>query len=170
MDLRAVDASYRRVLIPTVPFLLAASLIGCSSSSRTSDVTERAGALTSLRRTVLAKARSYIGTPYSPGGTTRGGMDCSGFVSTVYLSAGINLPRTAAAMYTVGKPVPRGKIKPGDLVFFRDTAGPGITHVAIALDAESFIHSSTTLGVIVSRFDETYYARRFAGARNILGP
>lgn len=49
-----------------------------------------------MRLRKLASAiESWQGTPYLYGGTTRAGVDCSGFVGAAYRSAGVTLPRTS---------------------------------------------------------------------------
>ncbi|MBK6759250.1 MAG: C40 family peptidase [Ignavibacteria bacterium] len=76
---------------------------------------------------------------------------------------GIELPRTARAMYEQGRQVERGSIRPGDLVFFR-TNGTSISHVGILINATSFIHSSTSRGVMISPLTDSYWAPRYVGA------
>ena len=68
---------------------------------------------------VLSVARSYIGTPYKWGGTSKGGMDCSGLVCTAYKAVGINLPRTVVEQAKIGKDVSMASLRKGDLVIFR---------------------------------------------------
>ncbi|RMF59338.1 MAG: cell wall lytic activity, partial [Calditrichaeota bacterium] len=53
---------------------------------------------------ILQQIRAYLGVPYRWGGTTVAGMDCSGFVSTVYKKAvGLKLPHSAKMMYRLGE-------------------------------------------------------------------
>ncbi len=150
----------------TIPLLLAAAclagLAGCSGSEETTAGT------TSLRARIVQDAKSWRGTPYRYGGRSKEGTDCSGLVYTVFARHGLSLPRRAADQYKAGKPVRSDVLAPGDLVFFRNTAGPGITHVGIYVGNGSFIHSSTRKGVIISRLSETYYRKHFAGARRVL--
>ena len=125
--------------------------------------------LSQLRQDVIREAKRWLGTPYRYRGTDAAGMDCSGLVSTAFARTGISLPRTARDMYKRGKSTSVRERIPGDLVFFRNTAGKGITHVGIYLGGYSFIHSSTTRGVIVSSLNDQYYRAHYAGARDVLG-
>ena len=151
--------------------LLAVALVaGCGStkpagSGKKADRTLRAGP---LRQAIIADAKEWIGTPYRAGGSDREGTDCSGMVWSVFADHGRKLPRSAKEMFREGKAVYASTISPGDLVFFKNTAGPGITHVGIYLGLLEFIHSSTRKGVIISRLDDQYYRRHYAGARRVI--
>ena len=63
----------------------------------------------------------WLGTPHRMGGSTKRGVDCSGFVGIVYKNIyGKKLARTSADMLKYNcKKVSRGNLKEGDLVFFR---------------------------------------------------
>lgn len=112
---------------------------------------------------------SYLGVPYRWGGASRYGMDCSGFVSTVYRSAlGVELPRKARAMFDEGRYVAKRDLQFGELVFFEKIENSGVSHVGIYIGGNRFAHASTTRGVVISDLDEKYYRRRFVGARKIL--
>ncbi len=119
---------------------------------------------------VLTKSLSYIGTPYKWGGSTENGFDCSGFVQFVYEnSIGLTLPRTSKEMSEVGTIVKNFKeLMPGDLVFF-NTRRFNFSHVGIYLGENKFIHAPRTgQKVRVEEIDESYWTRRFNGARRIL--
>jgi len=119
---------------------------------------------------LLRVVESYRGVPYLWGGTTRAGMDCSAFTRAIFRETyGIELPRTVAQMYSLGEPVESGgALRPGDLVFFRDTAsGPGVSHVGIYVGNGVFAHASAGLGGTLTPLDDAYFARRFAGGRRI---
>ncbi|MDR3709721.1 MAG: C40 family peptidase [Capsulimonadaceae bacterium] len=118
---------------------------------------------------VVQAAQAFEGTRYRFGGTSRSGFDCSGF--TRYIlgnTAGVEIPRTAVEQYYNGKPIDRDDMQPGDLVFFRNTYKPGISHVGIYVGDGKFVHAANShKGVVVEHLDTPYYAHRFAGARRV---
>ncbi len=109
----------------------------------------------------------YVGAPYVYGGATPAGWDCSGFVLYVYKeAAGIGLPRSAAQQYKVGTAIPADQVRAGDIVFFADTFGPGITHNGIALGDGRFVHArSEGYGTVISSLSDPYWGQHYAGAR-----
>lgn len=117
---------------------------------------------------LIGTALANLGTRYVWGGTSRSGFDCSGLTSYVYKSHGKALPRTAAEQAKAGKPVTKGELAEGDLVFFRTTRGSRISHVGIYMGNGKFVHASSGSGkVITSSLDEGYYSRRYAGATRV---
>lgn len=116
---------------------------------------------------VIEKAREYLGTPYQWGGTTPSGFDCSGFIRYVFLSEGIELPRTSASMYDeAGTSV--SELKEGDLVFFSITKNFSISHVGVYIGNNEFISSTTSSGVKVDSLNSKYWGPRYVGAKRVL--
>lgn len=114
-----------------------------------------------------SEAERWLGTPYRYGGNDRSGIDCSGLACQMYLKVTeLRLPRTTQDQFRVGTAVARRELGAGDLVFF-DTLGAGVSHVALMLDADQFVHASTSRGVTVGRLSEEYWSRRYLGARRI---
>lgn len=123
---------------------------------------------TGLLARVRASALRYLGTPYVWGGTTPGGVDCSGLVFLVYSPYVANLPRTSYEQWTAGAPVGRTDLTAGDLVFF-NTDGSGASHVGIYIGDGEFVHSATTAQrVVIDRLDAPYYLTHYLGARRVL--
>ncbi len=118
-------------------------------------------------RRVISDSMQYIGVPYSFGGTTPAGFDCSGFVRYVFANAGIYLPRTADAQYDVGYPVSSSEMVPGDLVFF-STYEYGPSHVGIYLGNGNFINASSSRGVAIDNLYGGYWGACYIGARRIM--
>jgi cell wall-associated NlpC family hydrolase len=110
---------------------------------------------------------ALIGTKYKSGGTSTKGFDCSGFTSYVFGKLGIELPRTSASQSKIGKKVAKEDLQPGDLVFF-NTSGKGVSHVGIYVGDGKFAHSSSSKGVTISGMSDSYYVKRYLGARRVM--
>ncbi|MCQ9369101.1 C40 family peptidase [Brevibacterium sp. 91QC2O2] len=65
----------------------------------------------------VAIAKGYVGAPYSWGGSSPSGWDCSGFVSYVYNKVGVSLPRTSGAIKSAGTVIPKSQAQPGDIMW-----------------------------------------------------
>lgn len=115
---------------------------------------------------IAALAQKYLGHRYVWGGHSPTGFDCSGFTWYVYREAGLSIPQhSLQGQLGAGRQVPRDQLAPGDLVFFRDTYSPGLSHAGIYLGGGRFINAETEkVGVQVRALADPYWSARFHGA------
>jgi hypothetical protein len=123
---------------------------------------------------IIETALSFTGFPYLWGGTTPKGFDCSGFVQTVFRLNGHLLPRDAYQQFTQGEEIVwREGLKPADLLFFQAREAEKITHVAIHIGDERFIHCSGHVRTnSLKPTDEEYDASLeaiYVGAKRVVG-
>jgi probable lipoprotein NlpC len=142
-------------------------LISCASTKKATVRDEKASQ-------VISSARSYLGTPYKYGGTTRAGMDCSGLLINAFREINISLPRSSADQSKVGQEVKMSELQPGDLVFFATgKKKKQITHVGLVTEVKSknevkFIHASSKVGVVEVNIYSDYYQKAYRGARRVI--
>jgi len=116
---------------------------------------------------IVRTAESMLGRPYRLGGTLPDGFDCSGLVVYVFARNGWEVPRDVKRQATIGGKVARTSVRAGDLVFFT-TAGPGPTHVAIAIDRDRFVHAPKSgASVRIESLTSTYWKKRFLFGRRL---
>ena len=119
---------------------------------------------------ILAAAEDLMGTRYRYGGTSAAGIDCSGFVQTVFRELDYELPHSSRSQAQLGIPVSRDELRPGDLVFFDIRRSGRISHVGIYLGDGDVLHASVHTGVTIDNLSEEYYRVRYSAARRILRP
>ena len=104
-----------------------------------------------------------LGSPYRWGATGPSSFDCSGFVWSIYQSAGLGFERASARTLwsRFAAPDPEEQYKFGTLVFFSNLA-----HVGIVADENGFYHASRHHGVVYSPFNE-YWLKRVDGFRKV---
>lgn len=116
---------------------------------------------------IVSEALQHLGAPYVWGGTQPNGWDCSGMIQWLYWNiSGLMIPRVSQDQFLYGTPLRPDQIEVGDIVFFFDTDGPGITHNGIALGDGRFIHArDASRGTVISWLDEPFWVAHYAGAR-----
>lgn len=125
---------------------------------------------TNTAQDLILKGLELVGINYRRGGTNPdSGLDCSGFVQLVFKDAvGLLLPRTAKEQSQIGDTVDKNDLKPGDLVFF-NTMRHAFSHVGIYLGDNRFLHAPRTgAEVRVEDMRQSYWVKRYNGARRVV--
>jgi cell wall-associated NlpC family hydrolase len=165
--------------------ILSAFFASCNSSKRvvtkktsTSKTTKkrnssRAVAIPKTVVNIIKHAKTFEGTRYKYGGTTKKGMDCSGLVVTAFKKEDILLPRTTSDLSKRGNWIDVKKVKEGDLLFFATKKNNRrVNHVGIVTSSRpghvEFIHASTSRGVMISNLAEKYWYLAYVQARRVL--
>jgi cell wall-associated NlpC family hydrolase len=128
--------------------------------------------LASVRDTasdLVLSAMNFLGVRYTRGGNSvQNGFDCSGFTRHIFeMSVGLVLPRRADEQAKLSSllPIRKDELKPGDLVFF-NTMRATFSHVGIYVGEGKFIHAPRTGSAVrVEDMRDSYWAKRFTGAR-----
>ena len=85
----------------------------------------------------------------------------------MFAQYGVTLPREVREQYREGVAVDARALAPGDLLFFA-TTDPGVSHVAILVGGDEFVHAPSSTGVVrVEHLSASYWAPRFLGARRL---
>jgi hypothetical protein len=120
-------------------------------------------------------ALQYKNVPYLWGGRSPFGIDCSGFVQTVYKQIGIQLKRDASQQAEQGERVSfLEESKCGDLAFFDNDEGK-IVHVGLMLDKQTIIHASGRVRVDsidnfgIMNMEENHYSHKLRIIKRITG-
>ena len=167
------NVSFRTLISITILTSMIA-LGGCSSTAKQPSPTAKNSTLfpknskqTRTQKRLVKHFNSWYRAPYRLGGSSKNGVDCSGFVQATYKSVfSRSVPRSTELLAKVGKNILRKNLKFGDLVFFK--TGRKQQHVGIYIGRGSFIHASTSRGVTQSKMASSYWKKHYWMAKRIL--
>jgi hypothetical protein len=95
------------------------------------------------KKEALDFSKHFIDQPYTWGGRSGFGYDCSGFVQMIYRQMGINIPRNSNQQlaWEGFKETSVNSMQPGDLIFFGYDSSR-VNHVGLYLGNNQFIHAT----------------------------
>ncbi|MBS1859726.1 MAG: C40 family peptidase [Acidobacteria bacterium] len=119
----------------------------------------------------LQFAQRFLGLPYTWGGTSSYGYDCSGFSQMLGRRRGLNMPRDAQPQADWDGVVPvenRQDLQPGDLLYF-GSSPKKITHTGVYLGDGRFIDATTheTPMVRIDDLNDPYWTRLLVAMRRV---
>lgn len=113
-------------------------------------------------------SRRFLGLPYTWGGASALGYDCSGFTQMLCCRGGVQIPRDAQpqADWEGMTKVERPALRPGDLLYF-GASEKKITHTAFYLGGGEFIHATTNTHPVIqiSRLDDASWTDLLVACR-----
>ena len=113
-------------------------------------------------------SKRFLGLPYTWGGTSSFGYDCSGFTQMLCRRQGVLMPRDAGpqAEWEGVTAVERAALAPGDLLFFGANLKK-ITHTGFYIGGGEFIHATVNSRPVVqiSRLDDQPWTKLYVAAR-----
>jgi hypothetical protein len=119
---------------------------------------------------MIALSKRFLGLPYTWGGTSSYGYDCSGFTQMLCRRRGISVPRDAQpqAEWSGVVAVERKDLKAGDLLYF-GSSEKRITHTGLYIGEGKFINATTyeTPMVRIDNLDEPRWSRLLVAMRRV---
>ncbi|MDF2721224.1 MAG: NlpC/P60 family protein [Paenibacillus sp.] len=136
-----------------------------SKSNQTNDSSSDSSANPAWVNALIAKGKTYMGTPYKFGAKTgaTASFDCSSFTQYLYELQGITLPRESIQQSKAGTYVKRSDLQPGDLVFFYSP----VHHVGIYIGNGKILHTYGDPGVTIDDLDSGWWDEHYTTARRV---
>jgi cell wall-associated NlpC family hydrolase len=145
--------AYQQATTPSFTYAPTSTLISSLSATTASKA-----AITAVKF-----ALAQVGKPYVWGAAGPGSYDCSGLTMASWAAAGVSLPHSSEAQFSVGQPVGTTQLLPGDLLFFY---GPSPSHVTIYIGGGLMV-SAPTEGQNVLVASLSQFSSDYSGARRV---
>ena len=118
---------------------------------------------------MVLHALKHLGEPYVFNTAGPKKFDCSGLILYCADREGIRgLPHEARVLYTLGRPVAKWALLPGDMLCF-DTVKDSdpSDHVGFYIGGNQFVHASSSQHKVVVSELEGFYLEKYTGARRL---
>src|SRR3954447_4335710 len=119
---------------------------------------------------MIALSKRFLGLPYTWGGTSSFGYDCSGFTQMLCRRRAIHIPRDAQpqAEWDGVSPVARQDLRPGDLLYF-GSSEKHITHTGLYFGDGKFINATAfeTPTVRIDNLEDPHWTRLLVAMRRV---
>lgn len=113
---------------------------------------------------MLTLSKQFLGLPYTWGGVSSFGYDCSGYVQMLFRQRGVFLPRDARDQIRSPQlaSISFSELDAGDLLFFGPSESK-ITHVALCLEKGQVIHAvGIEPSLLITSLNEKWLVDRYA--------
>lgn len=146
--------------------MLPIAMLGCATTAPVPPPLQSSATDSKVVGLLYEQYNSWRGVRHRDGGLSKNGIDCSGYVYLTYRDKfRRNIPRSTELQARSGIEVSSRQMQPGDLVFFK--TGWKKRHVGIYLKNGSFMHVSSSRGVMISQLRNPYWSDAFWMARRL---
>jgi len=117
--------------------------------------------------TLYSYYEQWKNTPYKMGGTTKRGVDCSGFIQALFKNVyHLHIPRTTKEQAYYGRGISKKSLREGDVLFFKTSWK--VRHVGVYMHDGKFLHASTSKGVTISSIHSEYWRSHYYMSRRFI--
>ena len=144
-----------------------------ATSASTKNITKKYAQLLGVNEKEVINPQLYsfidewYGAPYKYGGKDKQGIDCSNFTAILYKEAfHKSILGSSSSLFEQCKVISKNELEQGDLLFFKIESND-VSHIAVYLQNNKFVHATTKKGVMIDDLDEAYYKKYFYKAGRI---
>jgi hypothetical protein len=121
---------------------------------------------------IIDYGKQFLGKPYRYNTGVPWPLDCSGFLSYIFLQNGLHIPKSSGSISTCAERIDFAEVRKGDLLFFkgRNIHENRVGHVTIVTDTSGdklkMMHSCSR-GILIENYPTYYYPERFLFAGRV---